>query len=52
MIKSTTFLYHCMKPKTIIDIYTTNPSIAEELSRQGCITKCILTSRMVKEGDN
>jgi len=29
------FLYHCQKPNSIIDVWTKEPSIAEELSRQG-----------------
>lgn len=46
MYKHTEFLYHCLKPNTIVDIYTTNPSIAEELSHQGCRTKCVMISSM------
>jgi len=30
------FIYHVLKPRSIIDIWTTQPCIAEELSRQGC----------------
>jgi len=34
------FLYHCLKQNSIIDIYTTQTSIAEELSLQGCTVTC------------
>ena len=42
---SFTFLYRCMIPKTIIDIYTTNTSIAEEMSEQGAT----VTARRIKQ---
>jgi len=35
-MKSFSFLYHCLKPGSVIDIWTKEPSLAEELSNQGC----------------
>lgn len=36
MKRPVSFIYHCRKPNSVIDIWTKEPLIAEELSNQGC----------------